>query len=111
MASNNEDRGALFSREKKTAKSPDMGGDVTLSRKTVQYLVECIQSGKPAKLSISGWRQTAKTGVGYLSCVYQPPFQDDQFTKQARPQDRQRTPSRQEFQKPDPIDESPPWEF
>ena len=115
---NNEDRGALFSRERKSEKSPAMGGDVVLSRATIKYLMECAQSGKEPKIELAAWRQTSKKGDTYLSLKATIPYEDRQFTNAARRRDASRTPSKQPYRdttenhghRLPPDDDIPPWE-
>lgn len=71
---NNVNSGALFNRNKKTNNSPDMGGDVTLDRRMVDYLVKCLEDGIEPKLELSAWRKGARGGSSYLSLSVAVPY-------------------------------------
>ena len=50
---NNDNTGVLFlNTEKKSEKSPDYSGSITVDGKTIKF---------------SGWRKTSKNGVNYIS--------------------------------------------
>ena len=56
-------RGAMFTREKRTQNSPDFGGDFSLDADVLAHVVECAKRGEPVKLRVSAWRkQTQNRG-------------------------------------------------
>jgi len=105
----NNDRGGLWPRDKKGANHPDMGGEFVLSEKTVRYLVECIKAGKEAKIEVSAWSKTPRSGARFLSCSVQIPFADRQ---KAAPVQRTNpepvTPREQSYA--EELKDTPPWD-
>ena len=106
----NNDRGGLWPREKKGANHPDMGGELQLSEKTIRYLVECIKAGKDAKIEVSAWSKTPRSGARFLSCSVQIPFADRQGVKAApvKQADPDGGPKDQSYA--EEIKDTPPWD-
>ncbi len=104
----NSDRGALWTRDKKNPKAPDMGGEFVLSSDTVQYLLGCITNGQEAKIEVSAWRKEAAPKPPFLSCAIKIPF--SARTAHTKPS----KPHLQEVPKPESYGESiadkNPWE-
>jgi hypothetical protein len=103
----NDDRGALFPRDKRSPKAPDMGGELELSKDTVAYLVNCLKAGKEAKIEISAWRKRSKSDLTFLSCQVQIPFaaRKGQNVTQLRPAEPSKEQSYGES-----IENTPPWD-
>lgn len=70
-----ESRGAMFPRQKKTQKSPDMTGDFVLQGEALDYVAAELQRGSgEVKLYLSAWRQTGNSGP-FNSFVIRPPME------------------------------------
>ncbi len=105
----NNDRGGLWPRDKKGANHPDMGGEFQLSEKTVRYLVECMKAGKDAKIEVSAWSKTPRSGAKFLSCSIQIPFADRQGVKVA-PVQQANPDEPKEKSYAEEIKDTPPWD-
>lgn len=68
--------GALFPRQKKTEKSPDMGGDFTLNGEVLQYVLDCAQRGAPVKLEIVGRRRMGRNNMSFISLNVNTPYEE-----------------------------------
>lgn len=108
----NTDRGGLWPRDKKGANHPDMGGEFILSEKTVRYLVECLKVGKEAKLDVSAWSKTPRSGARFLSCSVQIPYADRQGVQPAVKEGFGGGPKEQSGEKSyaEEIKDTPPWD-
>lgn len=60
--------GSVFPNDKKEKPShPDFRGDIVLSSDLVAELAKLVNSGKPAKFRIAGWKKESSKGMKYLS--------------------------------------------
>ena len=63
-----ENTGNLFdNRYKETKAHPDQTGTMVLSKELLKELVERVKEGKEAKVSVSAWKNTSKSGKNYLA--------------------------------------------
>ena len=113
MPFDNNDRGGLWPREKKSPKQPDMGGEFTLSKETIQYLVSCVAQNKEAKIEVSAWRKEVSGKSPFLSCAVKIPFADRQGMQSAptqRPEPQPVASGQATSQSyGESIAETPPW--
>lgn len=87
-------RGAMFPRQKKSDRSPDMGGDITITDDVLDYIVQNARSGS-VKISVSAWRAMSRGNKAFTKLAVSVPFERDE-QPQRRPQ---RQPQR-EYQRP-----------
>jgi hypothetical protein len=80
-------RGAMFARQKRSAGSPDMGGDFTLAGDVLDYVRRCIERNEPVKLEISAWRKMSRGNTPFTSIAIDIPWQ---VKKGGQPQSQQR---------------------
>lgn len=66
--------GALFSRQKKSQNSPDMGGDFTLDGEVLDYVMKMAERGQPVKLELSVWRKMSRANQTYLDLKVSIPY-------------------------------------
>lgn len=66
--------GALFVRDKKSAKAPDYGGDFTLEGDVLEYVLANAKSGK-VKLEMSGWKRMGRNNTVFISTQVQTPYE------------------------------------
>ena len=52
--------GAMFLRQKRSEKSPDMGGDIILSGDLLDYIIRCAERGDECKVELSGWKRKTR---------------------------------------------------
>lgn len=72
-------RGAMFTRQKRSDNHPDFGGDFTLGGDVLDYIIRCAENRETPKLRISAWKkQTARGGV-MMSLQIQLDNQDGQY--------------------------------
>jgi hypothetical protein len=72
--------GALFTRDKKSEKSPEWGGDITMEVSLLKKLIE-ESDGDGVKIRLSGWVRQGNRGE-FISIKYddfKPMSQDRQF--------------------------------
>ena len=72
--------GALFMRDKKSEKSPEWGGDITMEASLLKKLIE-ESDGDGVKIKLSGWVRQGNRGE-FISIKYddfKPISQDRQF--------------------------------
>ena len=82
--------GALFMRDKKSEKSPDWGGEITMEVSLLKKLIE-ESDGDGVKIKLSGWVRQGNRGE-FISVKY------DDF----KPMNQERQPERQ-APKPAPV--------
>jgi hypothetical protein len=66
--------GALFVRDKKTAKAPDYGGDFVLEGPELEYVLAKARAGEPVKLEMSGWKRMGRNNTTFISTQVQLPY-------------------------------------
>jgi hypothetical protein len=67
--------GALFKNQcRKTKKAPVLTGTIDLDRSLVTHLYRQLESGKRARLTLGGWKNTSKTGKAYFTIKATKPF-------------------------------------
>jgi hypothetical protein len=82
-----ESRGAMFPRQKKGEKSPDMTGDFILTGETLDFIAQQLQSGAgQIKLYVSAWRNVDRGNQPYNSFIVRPPM-ESQAQQPQRQQD------------------------
>lgn len=63
-----DNTGNVFDNKYKETKShPDMTGTIVIGKDLLKELVEKAKEGKPAKLAVSVWKNTGKSGKPYQS--------------------------------------------
>jgi hypothetical protein len=83
-----ESRGAIFPRQKKSEKSPDMTGDFILTGETLDYVAQQLQSGSgQIKLYVSAWRNVGRGNQPYNSFIVRPPMESQDQQQPQRQQD------------------------
>ncbi len=73
--------GALFMRDKKSEKSPDWGGEITMEASLLKKLIE-ESDGDGVKIKLSGWVRQGNRGE-FISVKYddfKPASQERQFS-------------------------------
>ncbi len=67
--------GALFPRERRKSRSPDMLGKLVISPLLVKHLCNQIEVGEDAELQVAAWHNTSSSGERYLTLVAQRPWE------------------------------------
>lgn len=76
---NDENSGSLHPRQKKTDKSPDMGGEINLSGDVLDHIRKAIESGQPSvRISLSAWRKMGRGNTSFMSLAAQIPWKEQQ---------------------------------
>jgi hypothetical protein len=77
--------GALFTRDKKSEKSPEWGGDITMEVSLLKKLIE-ESDGDGVKIKLSGWVRQGNRGE-FISIKYDDfkPMNKDQLYPAPRP--------------------------
>jgi len=67
--------GALFPRERRKSRSPDMLGKLVISASLVRHLCNQLDAGEEAEMQIAAWQNTSGSGEKYLTLVAQRPWE------------------------------------
>lgn len=94
-----DNRGGLFPRQKKTNKSPDMGGDLIIGGDLLDYILKKAERGEEVKIELSAWRKPMKNGAAFLSLQAATPYAERQQGNGAfqRQEYNQREPQRGDY--------------
>jgi len=86
-------KGSLFLRQKRSPKSPDVGGDITIGGDVLTYILDLMNKGEQmVKLELGGWRRRSRNGDDFTSLAVSIPFSErDNYGRNDRrePDERQ----------------------
>lgn len=66
--------GAMFPRQKKNPKGPDVGGDFILTGEELQYVLDQARTGS-VKLEVNGWRRMGRNNSAFTSIRVNIPYE------------------------------------
>lgn len=92
-----ENSGAIFNRNKKSDKGPDMGGDFTLGGEVLDYIIRQYESGQEVKLDISAWRRHSNNGGTFMSLKIDRPYSERSGNAPRREERRDERPRQGSF--------------
>ena len=74
--------GVLFKNNKKTGdKSPDMTGNLEISKEVLKDLITLANDGKPIKMRLAAWSRESEKGTKFLSMIAS---KDEEFKPKAK---------------------------
>lgn len=107
---NNDNRGAIFQREKRgNEHAPDFGGDLELAGEVLQDVVEQARQYGRAKIDLSAWAQKDRNQKTYFSVRARKPYKRQQ--SQAPAPSYEQASTGQERYGNQPAKSDIPWEL